>query len=73
MIIKVRNKVTGKVYECKEEDYRRAKRKGAALVKIGEVKPEVPSFLKEEEIVEPPKPKRKSRRKAESKNNQKNE
>lgn len=75
MKIRVRNRVTGKVYECFEEDYLRARRKGAALVKIGDAKPEpkrVPSFAKEEienvpepenEEVEKPKQKRKRTRK----------
>lgn len=51
MKIKVRNQVTGREYECREDDFIRAKRKGAALVRIGVVEPEKevkPSFLTEE-------------------------
>lgn len=48
MQIKVRNRVTGKEYQCREEDFIRAKRKGAALVRIGEVVEVKPFFLSEE-------------------------
>lgn len=48
MQIKVRNRVTGKEYQCREEDFIRAKRKGAALVRIGEVVEVKLSFLSEE-------------------------
>lgn len=71
MQIIVRNRVTGKEYQCREEDFIRAKRKGAALVRIGEVVEVKPSFLSEEieekhgekEPEPAPKAKRKPRKK----------
>lgn len=70
MKIRVRNRVTGKEYECREDDFLRAKRKGAALVRLGVVKEEKPSFLTEDiEDKKPEKPKRKPRKK----NNQNDE
>lgn len=72
MKIRVRNSITGKEYQCREEDFIRAKKKGAALVRLGVVKEVEPSFLKEEIDEEPKKTARKTtpRKKAGEKNNQ---
>lgn len=46
--IKVKNRISGKIYECSEDQFLRAVKNGAALMRLAEPKKEIPSFKKEE-------------------------
>lgn len=63
-MIRVKNRVNGKEYTCREKDFISARKKGAALVKIGVVEPTPPKTLSFEEKLpgeDKPKPKPKKR------------
>lgn len=65
-MIRVKNRVNGKEYVCREKDFISARKKGAALVKIEVVEPTPPKRLSFEEKLpgeDKPKPKKRAPKK----------